>query len=76
MDRDRDYLENEGGKIQEEEDKFVDEAISIREDILDEEQRDILNREQRVKYTGELFRDKEEWKKGLFKLKKFKVLKM
>lgn len=50
--------------------------ISTREDLTDEEQKDITIRELKIKFMARQFKEREDWKKGLFKLKKFKVIKL
>ena len=69
MDKDKEFLDNEAVKVNEDEEKYVDEAISLKEDLVDEELRDICTRELRIKFISELFKEREDWQKSIFKLK-------
>jgi len=50
--------------------------LNAREDIYDDEIRDIIARQIRLTFIAKLFRDKEEWKRNLLELKDFNVIKM
>lgn len=76
MESDKDFLEIEQPKIQEDEERYIDETLQLKEDLMEEEQRELYIRSLRLKHMASLFKEREEWKKSLFKLKKFKVLKM
>lgn len=73
---DKEYMDNEHLKLLEEEDRTIEDVISMREDIVDDEIKDIYMRDTRIHFIAKMFKEKEEWTKSLFKLKKFKVLKM
>lgn len=73
---DKEFMDTENVHLIEEEERHVDDMISTREDIADEEMKDIYSRDIRIHFIARLFKEKEEWKNNLFSLKKFKVIKM
>jgi hypothetical protein len=76
MEMDKEFLDTESAKLLEEEEKHIDEVLSMREETLDEEIKDIISRDIRIHFIARLFKEKEEWKRNLFELREFNVLKM
>ena len=60
----------------EEEEKYVDEILNSRDDIFDDEIKDIIGREIRINFIARLFKDRDDWKKNLMELKEFTVKKL
>jgi hypothetical protein len=60
----------------EEEEKHVDEIINARDDIFDDEIKDIIMREVRLVFIARLYKDREDWKRNLMELKDYNVIKM
>jgi hypothetical protein len=60
----------------EEEEKHVDEIINSRDDIFDDEIKDIIMREVRLVFIARLYKDREDWKRNLMELKDYNVIKM
>ena len=60
----------------EEEERHVEEIINARDDVYDEEIKDIISREIRLHFIARLFKDREDWKKNLLELREFNVIKM
>ncbi len=79
LDREREFAETgEGAKMQEEEDKAVDEELAKQEadSFPDEESKDLFSKHLRAQHLAKLFKDKDEWKNSLLSLKKATVLKL
>ncbi|CDW73780.1 UNKNOWN [Stylonychia lemnae] len=76
MEIDKEFLDNESQKLLDEEEKHIDEMINSRDEAMDDELRDLYMRQARIHFIGRLFKEREDWKGNLMKLKEFKVLKM
>mmetsp|Transcript_5218 Transcript_5218/g.3940 ORF Transcript_5218/g.3940 Transcript_5218/m.3940 type:complete len:112 (+) Transcript_5218:982-1317(+) len=76
MELDKEFLDAESQKLLDEEERHIEDMINQREDIFDDEFKDIVVRALRVEFIGRLFSHKEEWRSGLYELKEFKVIKM
>ena len=59
-----------------EEEKHIEEMINSRDEAMDDELRDMYMRQARIHFIGRLFKEREDWRANLLKLKEFKVLKM
>jgi hypothetical protein len=82
LEHEREFLEaGENIKLQEEEDRYVDDEISKRENkddsqpFADDDQKELFVKGLRIQFLARLFKDKEDWKKGLLSLSKATVLK-
>ena len=76
MDQVKEFFDKEHSLIQEEEEKWVDEQILAREDINDDEVKELEVKQYKLKFTMNLFFDPEkEFKQKLFDLTKFYVIK-
>ena len=75
---DKDFAENETGKLQDEEDKNVEEVLNAREgdDFVDEEAKELEMKKIKLKYQGLILGENELVKKNLLSLADYKVLKM
>ena len=78
IEEDKDFIENEASKLNDEEEKFIEEFLTTyREgEIIDEELKDIETKEARLKFTIKQYKERDEWKANLFDIKEYKVLKM
>ena len=76
MDIDKEFLDNEALKLMEEEDKHIEEQLSMREEPMDEELKDLYQKQARIQFVARLFKEREEWRRNLMNLKFFKVMKM
>lgn len=76
MELDKEFLDTESQKLLEEEEKHVDEILNAREDIFDDEFKEIIQREIRINFIARLFKDRDDWKRNLFELREFNVIKM
>jgi hypothetical protein len=83
LDREKEFIEQgDNIKLHEEEDRFVDDELTKRDNrddlqpFADEDQKELFVKAQRITFLGKLFKDKEDWKKGLLSLSKATVLKM
>ena len=76
MEIDKEFLDNESQKLMDEEEKHIEEMINSRDEAMDDELRDLYMRQARIHFIGRLFKEREDWRANLFKLKEFKVLKM
>lgn len=76
MEIDKEFLDNESQKLFDEEERHIEEWISMREEQMDEELKDIYQKAARINFIARLFKEREEWKRNLMRLKEFKVMKM
>ena len=76
MEIDKEFLDNEAQKLMDEEEKHIDEMINSRDEAMDDELRDLYMRQARLTFVGRLFKDREDWRANLMRLREFKVLKM
>ena len=79
LDRERELNEaGEAGKIQEEEEAFVEFEQGKRDmdELPDEDSKELFIRSLRLQFTAKIFREKEDWKKNLLGLRETTVLKM
>lgn len=76
MELDKEFLDNEAQKLMDEEEKHIDEIINARDEPMDEELRDLYMRQARLTFIGRLYKDRDDWRDNLLKLRDFKVLKM
>ena len=60
----------------EEEERHVEEILNARDDIFDDEIKEIIQKEIRINFIARLFKDREDWKKNLLELRMFNVIKM
>jgi hypothetical protein len=72
---DKEFSDNESAKIMEEEDKYVEEIVSGRDDLDSEEIKELISKDIRIRYISRLFKEKEDWRNNLLQLKEFKVIK-
>lgn len=76
IDREKEFVENEQGRQQDEEDAHVHEIISLREDIETDEQKEMETARDRLLYMAKSLKDEEGiWYQLLMDMKKFKVIK-
>ena len=76
MDSDKEYLDNEASKANDEEEKYVEEQIAIREDIPDDDTKELESKKTRLAYMGQQLAENEKWKAALMEdLTKTNVLK-
>lgn len=82
LEHEKEFIESgENLKLQEEEDKYVDDELNKRENkddaqpFADDDQKELFIKGLRIQFLARLFRDKEDWKKGLLSLAKATVLK-
>lgn len=68
MEMDKEFLDNELSKQLEEEERHVEDMINARDDIFDDEMKDIISREVRLVFIARLFKDREDWNKNLMEL--------
>lgn len=54
----------------------MEEQLNSRDDIFDDEMKDIIGREVRLIFVARLFKEREDWKRNLMELKQFNVIKM
>jgi hypothetical protein len=59
-----------------EEERHIEDALNNKDDLPDEEYKDIFLRSVRLNFIGRLFHDREDWKRNMNHLRDFKVLKM
>ena len=76
MELDKEFLDNDAQRLLEEEERHVDDILSARDDVYDDEIKEIVQREIRLHFIGRLFKDREEWKRNLMELKDYNVIKM
>lgn len=78
MNLDKEAQEQEVSKLQDEEDKYIEEAFAnYREgELPDDELKELETREARLNYIIKQYKEREDWKKALFDIKEYKVLKM
>jgi len=62
MELDKDFLDADMQKLLDEEERYVEEIINSREDLFDDEIKDIIARDIRINFIGRMFKDKEEWR--------------
>lgn len=73
---DKEFLDNESAKLLEEEERHVEELVSMKEDVVDDEIKDIYARDIRLHFIARLFKEREDWKRNLLELREFNVIKM
>jgi len=76
MELDKEFMDSDAQRMFDEEERYVDEYINSRDDIFDDEMKELIMREIRLSFIGRLFKDRDDWKKNLFELKDFTVIKM
>jgi len=62
MHQDKEFIENEAGRFNEEEEKHIEDTIALREDIADDETKELEGKKIRLKYIGDLITDNDYWK--------------
>ena len=76
LEQDKEYLDNEAMKVADEEDKYVEEQILARDDITDEDKKDLESKKTRLIFQAQKISEGEKWKKMLIEdLPKTNVLK-
>ena len=76
MEIDKEFLDNEAQKLFDEEERYLEEYLNLREEPMDDELRDIYGKAARVNFIARLFKERDDWKNNLMRLINFKVLKM
>ena len=76
MELDKEFLDNEAQKLLDEEEKHIDEIINARDEPMDDELRDMYMRQARLTFIGRLYKDRDDWRENLMRLKEYKVIKM
>lgn len=76
MELDKEFFDTELQRLLEEEEKYVEEIVNARDDIFDDEIKDIIMREVRLVFIARLYKDREDWKRNLMELKDYNVIKM
>lgn len=73
---DKEFLDNEQAKQLDEEEKHVEETISLRDDLDTEELKELHSKEIRIHFIAKLFKENEQWRHSLLGLRDFTVIKM
>ncbi len=73
---DKDFNENEQPRLLDDEERFVEDQMATREDIVDDEMKELEIRKIRLKFLGQILGENEMIKAQLLSLTNYKVLKM
>jgi hypothetical protein len=63
LDGDKDFQENEASKANDEEEKYVEEQIQAREDIADDDTKELETKKTRLAYMSQQLAENEKWRK-------------
>ena len=73
---DKEFNENEQPRLQDDEERFVEDQMNQREDIVDDETKELEIRKVRLRFLGQIIGENEIIKNALLSLANYKVLKM
>lgn len=79
MEIDKEFLDNEAQKLLDEEEKHIEELHSAMREgdaVVDDELKELQTKQARLHFIAKLYGEREDWKKNLYHIKEFKVLKI